>query len=323
VRSLLLCLVGTLSIVSSVRPARAEDKTVARDHWERGTKFYDLGKYDDAIREFEAAYEAKSDPAFLYNLAQSHRLAGHPTEALRLYRTYLRYVPKAPNRVDIEDRMKELERVIAERGERGSTDGTTTAPPAAGALAAPSGATTSPPASSPPAPQAQPAGASPPSGPPNGPPVGAGTGAGISVAEATTPPNLVPSPSGAPTDQAGPTTATSHRSSRRTAAIAIGAGGGGFVLLGALFGALAQSKAKAVETAATNGERFDPATEKSGKAFEGLQWVGYGVGVAGLVTGAILYATSPPREESAQSPRVAVAPLVAPGSGGALLRLIF
>src|SRR4051812_33273391 len=66
------------------------DTNAARTHYERGTRFYDLGKYDDAVHEFEAAYEAKGDPAFLYNLAQSHRLAGHVDEALRYYRTYLR-----------------------------------------------------------------------------------------------------------------------------------------------------------------------------------------------------------------------------------------
>ena len=38
---------------------------------------------------------SKNDPAFLYNLAQSYRLAGDAEQALHFYRTYLRYVPKA------------------------------------------------------------------------------------------------------------------------------------------------------------------------------------------------------------------------------------
>ena len=89
-----VCLLG--AALSS--PARAENAASAREHYERGTKFYDIGKYDDAIREFEAAYEAKSDPAIIFNLAQAHRLAGHNQEALQLYRNYLRYVPHPPNR---------------------------------------------------------------------------------------------------------------------------------------------------------------------------------------------------------------------------------
>ena len=109
------CAVAVLAMVMSTNGAHAEDKNAAREHWERGTKFYDIGKYDEAIKEFEAAYQAKTDPAFLYNLAQSHRLAGHTNEALRLYRTYLRYAPKAPNRADIEERIKELEKTASER----------------------------------------------------------------------------------------------------------------------------------------------------------------------------------------------------------------
>src|SRR4051812_40977344 len=57
----------------------------AKEHYLKGGRFYDLGKYDDAIREFEAAYENRPDPAFLYNLAQSHRLAGHNNDAIRFY----------------------------------------------------------------------------------------------------------------------------------------------------------------------------------------------------------------------------------------------
>src|SRR5262245_62111772 len=81
----------------------------AREHYQKGTAFYDLGRYQDAIREFEAAYELKNDPALLYNLAQSHRLAGNAEQALHFYRTYLKKVPKAANRVEIEGRITTLE----------------------------------------------------------------------------------------------------------------------------------------------------------------------------------------------------------------------
>lgn len=83
--------------------------TVSRDHMSLGVKAYALGKYDVAIHEFEDAYLARKDPALLYNLALSHRAAGHPEQALTLYDSYLRYVPRAPNRPQIEARMRELE----------------------------------------------------------------------------------------------------------------------------------------------------------------------------------------------------------------------
>ena len=96
---------------SAPATARAQDKPVdpkvaAKEHYTRGTSFYDLGRYDDAIKEFEAAYQLKNDPAFLYNLAQSYRQAGNHEQAVHFYKTYLRYVPKAPNRADIEEKIK-------------------------------------------------------------------------------------------------------------------------------------------------------------------------------------------------------------------------
>src|SRR6478736_4808170 len=102
----------------------ADNKAAAKEHYTRGTSFYDLGRYDDAIKEFEAAYELKNDPAFLYNLAQSYRQAGNHEQAVHFYKTYLRYMPKAPNRADIEEKIKTEEQLIAKGG------GTTTPPPA-------------------------------------------------------------------------------------------------------------------------------------------------------------------------------------------------
>ena len=55
----------------------ADNKAAAKEHSSRGTSYYDLGRYDEAIKEFEAAYQLKNDPAFLFNLAQSYRLAGN------------------------------------------------------------------------------------------------------------------------------------------------------------------------------------------------------------------------------------------------------
>src|SRR6266545_1894884 len=148
---------ATLTFVFLVSaPAGAQDKdadkrAAAKDHYQRGTSFYDLGRYQDAIKEFEAAYQLKNDPAFLYNLAQSYRLAGDAENALRLYRTYLRYVPKPANRAEIDDRIKTLEQQIASKG-GGTTPppgagGGTTPPPGGGTTPPPAGGTTVPPPS--------------------------------------------------------------------------------------------------------------------------------------------------------------------------------
>src|SRR4029078_6552928 len=134
--------------------ARAQDKPVdpkvaAKEHYNKGTSFYDLGRYDEAIKELEAAYQLKNDPAFLYNLAQSYRQAGNHEQAVHFYKTYLRYMPKAPNRADIEEKIKPEEQLIAKGG------GTTTPSP-------PPANNTPPPANTPPPPGTEPAVAAPP-----------------------------------------------------------------------------------------------------------------------------------------------------------------
>jgi len=108
-------LLAALLVALPAAPARADDTAAARKHFQKGTTFYDLGKYAEAVKEFEAAYEAKPDPALLYNLAQSHRLAGNADEALHFYRTYLRYVPKTSKRAEIEKQIASLEKLLAQK----------------------------------------------------------------------------------------------------------------------------------------------------------------------------------------------------------------
>ena len=93
--------------------ARAEDDTAsAKDHYQRGTKLYDILKYREAAREFELAYQAKADPAFLYNMGQAYRLAGDNEKAMGAYRSYLRRVPEARNRREVEEHIGALQRAL-------------------------------------------------------------------------------------------------------------------------------------------------------------------------------------------------------------------
>lgn len=90
--------------------ARAQSAAdMARDHYQAGLKYFDAQRYGEAVDEFQAAYELKADPAFLYNIAQCHRLAGHTEEAIRYYRTFLALVPATPVRPRVEGYIAELE----------------------------------------------------------------------------------------------------------------------------------------------------------------------------------------------------------------------
>ncbi len=104
--------IAILLLFQLVSTVHADERSVAREHYIKGNKEFDLGLYEDAIQDLMAAYQAKDDPAFLYNIAQAHRLAGHPNDALRFYRVYLVKVPRAPNRADVEIKIAELEKAV-------------------------------------------------------------------------------------------------------------------------------------------------------------------------------------------------------------------
>ncbi|HEX7506805.1 MAG TPA: tetratricopeptide repeat protein [Polyangia bacterium] len=82
----------------------------AKAHSNRGTSMYNLGRFSEALSEYEAAYLAVQDPPFLFNIAQCHRKMGKNKEALESYRSYLRVAPDAPNRAEVQRRISELER---------------------------------------------------------------------------------------------------------------------------------------------------------------------------------------------------------------------
>lgn len=95
--------------------ARADDLAKAKEHYRNATRSYELGAYDDAIKEYAEAYRLKDDPAILYNMAQAHRLAEHHAEALRLYRMYLIKVPDAPNRAEVASKIETLQKLIEDQ----------------------------------------------------------------------------------------------------------------------------------------------------------------------------------------------------------------
>ena len=95
--------------------ALADDGKLARQHFEDGSRLYDLGKFRDAAREYEEAYKSKPDPALLFNIGQAYRAAGDSEAALTAYKSYLRKVPDAPNRHEVETHIEKLQRLVDEQ----------------------------------------------------------------------------------------------------------------------------------------------------------------------------------------------------------------
>jgi tetratricopeptide (TPR) repeat protein len=151
-----IVMLGSLLVLAAVaQPARAEGdpKAAARAHFKRAEAAFNLGKFEEALAAYQAAYETKPLPGFLFNIAQCHRNMGNHERALFFYRRYLALDPQSPNRAVVEELIDETEKRRA--------------------AAAPSTALTPPPAAS--GPPAVPAPAAPPPPPASGLPALAST----------------------------------------------------------------------------------------------------------------------------------------------------
>jgi tetratricopeptide (TPR) repeat protein len=119
-------------------PAAADDATQsARAHYTQGTKLYDLGRYHDAAKEYEAAFERKDDPALLFNIAQAYRLGHDYADSIRAYKSFLRRVPDTEQRAQVEAHIREMQLLL---------DKQQPPPPVAPTVATPPPAVTPPPA---------------------------------------------------------------------------------------------------------------------------------------------------------------------------------
>jgi hypothetical protein len=141
------CLVGVASLGQGT--ARAEDPQRARELFQEGTTYFDVGQFDKAIESWQRGYKEKPDPGFLYNIAQAYRLQGDPHKAIFFYRGFLRNSPRAPNREDVEQKIATLQKLIGdqERVKTAPPTGPSKQDPPASAPppAPPPGSTTPPP----------------------------------------------------------------------------------------------------------------------------------------------------------------------------------
>jgi tetratricopeptide (TPR) repeat protein len=92
-------------------PAAAKTGSVerARALFREATRDYNLGEFRQALGEFRAAYKEYQEPRILFDIAQCHRQLDDKAQAITLYRSYLRELPDAPNRAQVESEIASLD----------------------------------------------------------------------------------------------------------------------------------------------------------------------------------------------------------------------
>jgi tetratricopeptide (TPR) repeat protein len=108
---LFLLLVVCVAVAIPSRAASADDPATraARRHYERGEKLFALGRFDEALEEYQTAFDAKPLPGFLYNIGQCYRNLADYDQAIFSFKKYLNLEPDAPNREAVERLIEELE----------------------------------------------------------------------------------------------------------------------------------------------------------------------------------------------------------------------
>lgn len=83
-----LCGVLSVSVTSYAQSPGATTDEIARSHTENGGRYYQLGRYADAAREFQAAYDLSQRPELLFNLGRALENGGRDREALDAYERF-------------------------------------------------------------------------------------------------------------------------------------------------------------------------------------------------------------------------------------------
>jgi hypothetical protein len=249
-------------------PATAAKPTAADPRPAEARKACAAGKVDRGIQILAEIIVENGDANAVYNQARCYQQNGRPEQAVARFREYLRTAAQlAPaDRTQVEGYIVELEAEIETKARRAALPATAATGAPAGSAATAASEEPAPPPAAPAPTMVQPV-------PESVEPSGAESTGGQSLAESATSPPASASPSNL----------------RRTAAIAAASVGVASIAAGAYFGWKTAQVSREIEN--NRGPLQFAELERMmarGRQNAGLQWAGYGVGIAALAGAAAL-----------------------------------
>jgi tetratricopeptide (TPR) repeat protein len=291
----LISLVWALIVMGSgVAQAQSDLDEKARVHFEAGNSYYEEGDYEQALREFQRAYDLSKRPKLNYNISLTYEKLGDLPHAVASLEKYLADEKKISNRSTLELRLDNLRKRL-ERQQQG--EGEPAAAEVAGAAAQGAAATE---------PQ-QPQGQTQP----------AATEAAKSAAPATKPKEAAPAETKPSSDEAAKAEASGRGIfSPEVLAPYIAAGVGAVTY--AVFGTMA-----VVENGRLSDKCKGATCTKDEvsnlRTYSLVADIGLAVAVVGATVGTVLLLTSGKKEEKT----VAVVPWISPTELGAVSQVRF
>src|SRR6516162_10067462 len=94
--------------------AESENVEVARAHFNTAKVYFANGEFEKALAEFQAAARYSPRPELLYNIGRCFEQMGDAAQALANYRRYLKAVPNAGDRGEVEQAIEQLGRRVGQ-----------------------------------------------------------------------------------------------------------------------------------------------------------------------------------------------------------------
>lgn len=255
----LLPIVAAIVFTVSIGPVQAQSPTDAQkaqatELHQQAERHYRLGEYGEAITAWREAYKLTGAPLFLYNIAQSYRLSGDCSNAVKFYKSYTNVATDEATAAEAREHVAEME-------------------------PCPASSTTSEPAPSE-------GNAQPTEVPPTSPEPGVSPGASEIGPDA---PGVEAVPDPAMSDTGTADTSVPGRSKRWIGWSLVGVGALSLGV-GAYYGREASTAADDVADACAGGCAWADVADRdaAGRRAETRQWIGYGIGLGAVVGGVVL-----------------------------------
>src|SRR5688500_16104728 len=113
----MLLLAWLLAAPAAAQPEPGStQEDAARGHFLLGRAHVEAGRFAEAAEQFQRAYDISHRPQLLYNVFLSHRDAGNLPAAIAALRQYLVELPEVTDRPALEQRLRTMESLQAQRG---------------------------------------------------------------------------------------------------------------------------------------------------------------------------------------------------------------
>lgn len=111
-RQLLSACCFGLALLAPAAVAAQSAEEQAEAEYGAGVEDFKASDFEGALAHFEKAYLLDPSPILIYNLARAHEELGNAEQAIKYFETYLVRAPEAPDRPDVERRIRVMKAIL-------------------------------------------------------------------------------------------------------------------------------------------------------------------------------------------------------------------